>query len=240
MNVTDGSALYIAVQQKIADMIRAGEYKVGEQLPTEAELCQQFGVSRTTVRLALQRLEFDGVIERVQGKGTFVSEPKIGWASPNESFVQQMQTHGLSSHSRVLELSVIPANYSLSQTLMVNERDPIFKLVRLRFAGNEPLQHVTSYIPWFVAPGLNEEDCSNSLFELLRTRYNVSIHRTVESLEPICIDEELSQLMNIPAGSPAFLLYSLTYGSDDTPIEYARMIIRGERFKFTMERIHEE
>jgi GntR family transcriptional regulator len=72
-----GTVLYSIVKDKIADLIKSGEYAVGEQLPTELALCEQFQVSRTTVRLALQQLELEGRIYRVQGKGTFVSKPKI-------------------------------------------------------------------------------------------------------------------------------------------------------------------
>ena len=232
-------ARYVAILEKIIGMIESHDYGPGSQLPTEAELCAEFGVSRTTVRHALQHLEFQGLIERKRGKGTFVNIQKIrGWATPTESFTEQVQSHGLSSHSKVLDVRVIPATYKLAQTLLVSEKDPIIQLVRLRFANDQALQHVTSFIPWHIAPGLVEDDCTRSLFALLENKYNVSIHHAVEFIEPMITSSSISSLLNVPNGSPAFLLESITYDHKNVPIEYAKQVIRGDRFRFSTERTY--
>ncbi|MEK8129447.1 GntR family transcriptional regulator [Paenibacillus filicis] len=238
MEGKQGASLYISVKEKLHDLIKSGKYALGDKLPTESELGQEYEVSRTTIRLALQQLEFEGHIQRIQGKGTFVSKPKIRESiTPNlRTFVEQMKDLGLSSHSQVLELVVIPADSTLAETLHVEEKDPVVKLVRLRVADREPLQYVTSYLPWRVAPGLVNDDCSGSLFDLLRSKYEVNIYRSVESIEPVLTEEAISRLLGVPAGSPAFALESLTYNDKEQPIEYSYGIVRGDRFKFTMER----
>ncbi|RXZ78369.1 GntR family transcriptional regulator [Paenibacillaceae bacterium] len=238
MEEKQGAALYFRVKENLLALIKSGVYTLGDKLPTESELCQEYEVSRTTIRQALQQLEIEGYIQRVQGKGTFVSKPKIREPITRNirTFVEQMKDLGLSAHSKVLELIVIPADNTLAETLHIEEKDPVIKLIRLRYAEDEPLQYVTSYLPWRVAPGLVNEDCSGSLFDLLKSKYDVKIYRSVEAIEPILIEESISYLLEVPAGSPAFSLKSLTYNSEEQPIEYSYGIVRGDRFKFTMER----
>ncbi|SDM71267.1 GntR family transcriptional regulator [Fictibacillus solisalsi] len=240
INRSPGTALYYLIKEKLLELIKNETYQIGSQLPTESELCRMFDVSRTTIRLALQQLELDGKIHRVQGKGTFVSKPKINEALSQsmKSFSEQMKDAGLVSFSKVLAFEVIPAYYSLAQALEIDEEDPVIKLVRLRHGGTEPLQHSTSFIPWKVAPGLKREDCSGSLFQLLRGKFEIEIHRSVESIEPILTNEAMSELLNIPAGSPSFLLESITYSAKELPIEFSSSVVRGDRSKFVMERYY--
>ncbi|MGG3470394.1 GntR family transcriptional regulator [Neobacillus pocheonensis] len=235
-----GTALYFELKEKIKNMISSGIYPVGSKLPTETELCNKFEVSRTTVRLALQQLEFEGVIQKFQGKGTFVLQPKIKEKLTPKitSFSEQMHDAGLSSYSKVLAMEIIPAFPSLADSLEINHNDPVIKLVRLRFGGTEPFQHSTSYVPWNVAPTLIKDDCSGSLFELLRVKYQINIWKSVETIEPILSNQEVSEMLNIPSGSPAFSLESLTYSSDHVPIEYSFTILRGDRSKFVLERYY--
>ncbi|MGG3571438.1 GntR family transcriptional regulator [Bacillus gobiensis] len=231
----EGEPLYTTIKYKIIERIKSGEYKVNDQLPTESEFCNEYKVSRTTVRLALQQLELEGYITRIQGKGTFVSVAKIQTPIPQKirSFAEQMQ--GLHSKSVIHELEVIPADHSISSLLKVEVTDPVIKLVRIRYADNMPLQYHTSYIPWKAAPGLNKEECTGSLFELLRTKYNVNITRGTESIEPILTDEIISGHLLVKVGSPAFLSESITYDDNDTVIEYAQIITRGDRTKFIID-----
>jgi GntR family transcriptional regulator len=233
-----GKALYFTVKEKIASFIEEGKYEVGSQLPTESELCKLFDVSRTTIRLALQQLELDGKIYKVQGKGTFVSQPKISEPITQhiKSFSEQMNAAGLSSHSKVLDLGVVPATLFLSHKLGMEQDDPIIKLVRLRYADDVPYQHSTSYIPWKVAPNLLNDDFSGSLFELLKSKYDVHILKSVESIEPIIPEKSVCNLLNIPGNTPSFLSESLTYSTDNLPIEYSSTTVRGDYAKFIVER----
>lgn len=239
-NSKPGTALYYSVKEEILELIKSGTYKVGSQLPTEAELCKLFDVSRTTIRLALQQLELEGRIYKVQGKGTFVSKPKIqeNLTQSIKSFSEQMKDAGLSSYSKVLSMDVIPATSLLAHSLEIEENDPVIKLVRLRFAGTEPYQHATSYIPWKIAPGLLHDDCSGSLFQLLTTTYKVNLLKSVETLEPVLPDIEICELLHILENTPSFLSDSLTYSTENVPIEFSTTIARGDIAKFVSERFY--
>ncbi|MBW7454289.1 GntR family transcriptional regulator, partial [Paenibacillus sepulcri] len=113
MSTNKNVALYVVVKQKLREAIKEGQYQPGEQLPTEDELCKMYNVSRTTIRQALQQLELEGRINKIQGKGTFISTAKSGivhhMIAPIVSFSDHMQELGRRSETRVLEASVVPA-----------------------------------------------------------------------------------------------------------------------------------
>jgi GntR family transcriptional regulator len=236
-----GSVLYSIVKDKIADLIKSGEYAVGEQLPTELALCEQFQVSRTTVRLALQQLELEGRIYRVQGKGTFVSKPKIRhtMTSWEKGFAEQMIEQGLKPETRVVELTVIPASAAVAKSLQIAESDPVNRLARVRYADQEPVLYEISYLPWKLTPGLTAEECSGSLYRLLHAKYGLSVKRTVEYVEPALTDHTISQYIDTPEGTPIFFLETVAYiaaDPDEAPIEFSQGYYRGDRSKFVVER----
>ncbi|WP_274364990.1 GntR family transcriptional regulator [Paenibacillus thermotolerans] len=238
MEEKSGIALYNVVKDKILEMIKSGKYPIGEQLPTESELCKQFDVSRTTIRLALQQLALEGRIHRVQGKGTFVSKPKVHHSitSLEKGFAEQMLDQGLRPETRVLDLMVIPATPALAASLQIAEKDPVNKLLRVRYADNEPLAYEVSFLPWKFTPGLQHEDCEGSLYKLLRTKFQFPVKRTVEYVEPVLTDQMTSNYLNIPEGTPAFYLETTAYTADEVPIEYSYGYFRGDRSKFVIER----
>lgn len=236
-----GTALYYSIKEKILERIDREIYQVGGKLPSETALCLEFEVSRTTIRLALQQLEQEGRIYKLQGKGTFVAQPKIQETITQtiKSFSEQMMSMGLQSHSEVLSIETIPATLFLANSLDIQPNDPVFKLVRLRFAGQKPYQHSTSYVPWKVAPNLIHDDCSGSLFELLKTKYNLKFLKSIESIEPVIPTLQISNLLGIPENTPSFQSESLTYSTEMVPIEYSTTIVRGDFAKFVTERYYQ-
>ncbi|WP_078555600.1 GntR family transcriptional regulator [Bacillus alkalicellulosilyticus] len=236
------ASLQHIVKEAIVEKIKQGIYQIGDKLPPEIELCKMFNVSRTTVRLALQQLTLEGRIYRIQGSGSYVSEPKItqSLSSSGLGFANQMLEQGYQPKVVVIDLRVIPADSSLAEKLQLNETDPLTKLTRIRYANEIPIQYETSYIPWKFAPGLVEEkeDSLHSLFSLLQTKYNIKIHKTVESLEPIIPTTQLCTRLQMIEGTPAFQLETTTYNQNQAPIEYSEAIFRGDRSKFTIERYY--
>jgi len=241
VNHKEGTALYFTVKEKIQDKIQKGIYKIGCKLPTESDLCDEFKVSRTTIRSALQKLEFEGKIYKLQGKGSFVSTPKINEqiTSSIKSFSEQMKNAGLNFYSNVLDIELIPASALIAHELNIEENEPVIELVRLRFANDKPYQHSTSYIPWKIAPNLINDDCSHSLFELLTKKYNISMHKSIESIEPVIPEKLIGDILNIPYNTPSFLLTSHTYSTDNNIVEYSITIVRGDVGKFEAERYYD-
>ncbi|WP_274650991.1 GntR family transcriptional regulator [Paenibacillus humicola] len=234
------TALYTQVKTKLLDAIQSGTYKAGDKLPTELELCELYQVSRTTIRLALQQLDLEGRIQKIQGKGTFVMKGKIPHRTlaPIMSFPDHMQHLGRRSDSRVLEAIVVPADLTLGELLHIDPDAPVTKLVRLRIADDVPVAHEVSYIPWYLGPGLASDDCTGSLFKLLREKYGRRIVKSVETLEPVIPERAIASLLNIEPGIPTFLMKTVTYLEDDTPIEYSLSYHRGDTANFIIERYY--
>ncbi|MGV3465936.1 MAG: GntR family transcriptional regulator [Heyndrickxia sp.] len=238
VNEDSGKALHFKVKEAIIQLIKNGEYMPNTQLPTEAEFCDKFNVSRTTIRTALQQLTIEGYVYRKQGKGTFVADHKVRQIITNTvtKFAEQLTTQGKRPQIKVLNLSVIQADPFLEKFFSIQEGDPINKLERIRYADNEPLQYEISYLPWRKTPGLNLEECEKSLYRLLETQYNISIKRAVEHLELTIADKDIANKLKIKVGSPCFLLETYAYMGDDTPIEYSKTVFRGDRAHFIIER----
>ncbi len=231
---------YYQVKEWVSSNIARGNLKPGEQLPSEAQLCQAFGVSRTVVRQALEDLVNQGLVYRQKGKGTFVARPKIreGLAQKLTGFYQDMVERGLKPVTKVLELKVIPASGPLAEHLRLKPGAEVINIVRLRYVNDEPIVYVTTYIPYASCPGLLTQDLSNvSLYALLEQKYGLEVARGKRTLEAIAATEQDARLLGIKPGDPIFLLQSTSYLGNGQPIEYYVAKHRGDRSQFEVELI---
>ena len=236
--VNKDSALHSIVKESIINLIKSGEYPANTKLPTEAEFCNKYGVSRTTIRTALQQLTMEGYVYRVQGKGTFVAEKKVqqSLTSTVEQFSEQIMMQGKNPRIKVLNLKVIEATPILAEHFNKDIGDPVNRLERIRYVNETPLQYEIAYLPWNNVPGLDSEACEISLYKMLEQKYNVRISKTIEHLEIILADELLSEKLGISIGSPCFLLETFAYTEEGNVIEYSKTTYRGDRAHFVIER----
>jgi GntR family transcriptional regulator len=229
---------YLQLIQALKNKIQNGEWKTGDKLPGEFELCETYGVSRTVVRQALRELELDGLITRKKGKGTFISGPKI-----NESLVQKltgffedMVSRGHTPRSQVLHHDVIPAKAKIADFLQLEPSDLVHMIERLRSVDDYPIVLVTTYIPHALCPTLMKYDLNqDSLYTILENEFNLEISHGTRSVEAVAATEREAQLLNIPVGSPLILLNSVSYLADGTPLEYYHAVHRGDRSRFVVE-----
>lgn len=231
------SSMYFIIKESLLKQVQNGVYPVGEKIPTENELCKLYNVSRTTIRLALHELEIDGILERIQGKGTFVKRKELQ-LHKTLSFTDDLHFQGKEAKNKILEANVIPIDSPLDEILQIPLKSPVTHLLRVRYADNEPLLYERSFIPWNLAPGLSNEysESAGSLFMLLKDKYNLAINRTVEQLKPILADKTAGKLLNVKEGAPCMQVRTFTYLSDNTPLEYNFGIFRGDFQNFIIER----
>lgn len=234
----DGSALHLKVKDAIIQLINDGEYKPDSQLPTEAEFCEKYGVSRTTVRTALQQLTMEGFVYRKRGSGTFVSANKVKQVLTTtvDHFSSQISMQGKKPLIKVLKLEVIPADEYLCEQLKISEGEPVNMIERIRFVNDEPIQFETAYLPWYKTPAINKQGCEKSLYNLLKTQFGLKINKTIENLELFIADQETAEKLHICVGDPCFALDTLAYLQDGSIIEYSKTIYRGDLAHFVIER----
>src|SRR5918993_831772 len=231
-----GPAAYVQIEEELTERIRAGKLRPGDRIPPERELAEQMHVSRMTVRQALGRLADRGLLVREQGRGTFVSEPKLVQSlSRLSGFYDQMISQGIVPTSRLLSGEQILASTALAQVLDLRIGEPLYKVVRLRLGGGVPLALETSFFPARLVPGLLEQDLErNSIYRLME-RYDARPVRAVQSLEPVPARDQDAELLEILVGSPVMLVERTSWDARDRAVEYAKDIYRGDRSRFVTE-----
>jgi GntR family transcriptional regulator len=231
---------YAQLKDGLRAQIESGNWRPGDLLPGEAELCRQFDVSRTVVRQALKELTYEGLVVRRKGKGTFVASPKFTESHIQElsGFFKDMLDLGHTPFSQVLRQEIIPADPVVAERLGLKTGAPVVQIDRLRFVEDDPLVLVTTYLPYQLCPQLVEADLTHrSLYEFLETVCGLKLARGRRTIEAVAADEYQAGLLRIEPGAPLILLDSVSYLEDDTPIEYYKALHRGDRSRFEVELI---
>jgi GntR family transcriptional regulator len=183
-------------------------------------------------------LEYEGVITRQKGKGTFISLPKIneGLVQKLTGFYQDMVERGLKPGTKVLHQNVVPASEKVAHFLNITPGTSVIDIQRLRYINDEPIQMVTTYIPYELCPSLADVDLTNrSLYEFIEKECCIFITRGHRFIEAVLANEYEASLLGIERGSPLLLLDSVSYSEDGQPIEYYHALHRGDRSRFEVE-----
>jgi GntR family transcriptional regulator len=221
-------------REQVLDMIES--LSVGEAIPSERQLSVDLGVSRLTVRAALDDLVREGYLVRRRGAGTFVGEPKIAQELTMSSFTEDMRRRGMTPASKTLELRVVAAGAWLGRVLHVSPSEPVVVVKRLRLADRETMAIETLHVREALVPGLSAGDLENgSFYELLRSRYGLEIVGGVQSIEPTVTNDEESAALGVPLHSPAFLFERVTRSERGEIVEFVRSIYRGDRYRIVTE-----
>jgi GntR family transcriptional regulator len=229
---------YIQLMDIIREKVQQKAWTAGDQIPGEKDLCEHYQVSRTVVRQALRELEFEGVICRHKGKGTFISPPKIseGLVQKLTGFYQDMVERGLKPVTKVLHQQVIPASDKIAGFLSIEPGEEVIDIQRLRFVGEEPIQMVTTYIPYKICPTLANVDLTNrSLYEYLQTECGIFIAKGKRYVEAVLANETEAELLGIERGAPLLMLDSISFSETGVPVEYYHALHRGDRSRFEVE-----
>lgn len=229
--------LYYQLKEILLNRIRNGELKEGGFLPTEDELCKEFGVSRGTVRKAIAELKEEGYVISEQGRGVSLVKPKFEQSLLRfYSIGREMRSKHLDFHTKVISKEIAKPTRGIQEALDILGEEDLNKIVRVRYLDNEPLIMESIFIPVKICPNLLEENLEDiPLYDILEDKYKLRILKVRETLEPVVLREGESKILGIKIGTPAFLVERITYLIDETPIEVRKSIIRGDRFKFTTE-----
>ncbi|MGL5350297.1 MAG: GntR family transcriptional regulator [Cetobacterium sp.] len=232
-----GIPLYEQITREIKKSIENGLYKYGELIPTEVEFCKNFNVSRTTMQKALDSLVRDQILTRVKGRGTYVSGKKINqkFTSTLMNYNKEMEMKGIIPYTKVLEKSIISANEDISIKLNINLNEPVFKLVRVRFADEIPILYVTTYIPFLKANFIYEKDFEKeSLYDILEEN-NIIVKKASRTLEIKRSDELLAKHLDISTNEPLLYFETITTTEFEDTIEYSECYYRSDLNKFAFE-----
>jgi GntR family transcriptional regulator len=230
------SPLYHQIKEAITRQIVSGRWLPGHELPSEVDLCSHFGVSRGTLRRSLDDLQNRGLIVRRQGRGTFVESPKFE-GSVLGSY--RNFTGGALPHdpvSRLLGIERRRASTDMQRLLQLERRDWVWQVRRVQFMGGIPITLSTSFIPVSLAPRLDKEDLEGApLYTLLAQRYALVFLRAEEFLEPVIADEFVAQTLQVPVGTPVFMVERHSFLVGDRPGEFRQAYMRGDRYRYRID-----
>ncbi|GHU65868.1 GntR family transcriptional regulator [Spirochaetia bacterium] len=229
-------SLYYQLQEKLSRKIQSGEWKSNQKIPTETELCKLYGLSRITVRKAIEELVHEGRLIRFQGKGTYVAsinfEQKL---SKFYSFSEALKKKGKKEHVKMLSFDVIKLDAAAASRLGLGEDAEFYKITRLRMVDDTAYTVETSLIPYTLCPHLTEKNIMEKGLYNSMADDGVSPKRIVEKFRAVSIKANEAIHMGLKPGTPAIHLERTTYDSSRI-IEYCVSIVRGDFFTYTVER----
>ncbi|MBS3814025.1 GntR family transcriptional regulator [Candidatus Bipolaricaulota bacterium] len=230
--------IYYQIKELFKERIEGGDLEPHQRLPSERDLEKKYGISRMTARRALTELESEGYAYREQGKGSYVAEPKLRQALLElTGFTEDMKRRRMSPGARVIEQKLVDGDQELAAKLEVEVESKIFVLQRIRLAEEEPLAIETSHLRYEVCEGIEEYDFEDrSLYDTLKNDFDISLSWAEQSVEATLADEFEAENLGIDKGTPMLMTERTTYlGDEETPIEYARSVYRGDRYKLFVE-----
>jgi GntR family transcriptional regulator len=203
------------------------------QLPSENVLAAQHGITRVTVRRALDVLERDGWIYREKGRGSFAAVRRVEHELTKlVSTTEDMRKRGWALTTRLVSVETVPTPARVADALEVQEGEPCYKLCRLRIVDGDPISIQTPYLPTALCPDLEQNDLTQSLYRLLETRYGLRLWTGHETLRARCTLPQEEGLLDVPECTPVMYMERVTYTVTGHAVEYLEAVWRGDRYDF--------
>jgi len=228
------SPLYERVESILAGEIADGSLPPETQLPPEDGLVERFKVSRTTVRKAIQNLVERGLVEVRRGKGTFVTQPKITQELTElTGFVEDMRAVGRTPAARLLDKRIVAADETVAQQLALAPGTLVARLRRVRLADGVAMSFDETYLPRELGEKIAADDLeAEPVFALLEDKYGTPLVEAEYKLEAAAAGPDAAQALQVPAGSPIFLIERTSYTTGNRPVDYERLYYRGDLIRF--------
>ena len=229
--------LYAQTAEALRARLSQKIWRQGDRLPSETELCREFGVSSITMRRAIGMLVAEGLLVRIQGKGTFASGDHTLVLGPPQltSFTQDMERRGWRASARVVAVTFAPASAAVAAKLGVAEGAPTVVVKRVRIADDAPIAIQTAHLPSLIFPGLERYDFSReSLYRVLERDYEVRPVNAAETYRASTAEDSEADLLDVAPGSPVFRVERVTSDGTGRRIELAESVIRGDRYTLAL------
>ena len=223
--------LYTQLIGIIKRSITSGESAVGQLLPSEAELCQAYDISRNTVRQAIGALEEDGFVVRKRGKGTFVADPTTRRKSVQYSFTTEVSQQGKSPSSTLVSFDVVEATPRFREMMELEAGARLYCFTRVRNVDGKPMIVETSYYPQSIYPNLTREMLQTHSFYSLLYHVGVTPIAAEDTYEAVLLGDREAALLSTRSGQPAFLHQRRTSGENGRVYEFTTSYMRADRVK---------
>jgi len=227
---------YYRVEKHLRDRIRSGKLKPGDPVPPESQLVQQFNISRMTVRQALSRLVFEGLIERQRGRGSFVAEARFQHTHVFPSFEEEMQARGSKTSHTLIDKRIEPAEGKVAESLGLPEDTPVVVLERQRLVDGEVVGYEIRYFPRWIGDALTEDEVRTQTLVTAMRRVIGRVHSRLKLriLASVARPRE-AKVLGIKIGAPVLVRENTWFVDPEGPIQYGKSIYRGDRYQMDLE-----
>jgi GntR family transcriptional regulator len=232
-----GIPAYRRIQDSIRKRIESGELRVGDLVPPERELSRLHKVSLMTARHAVASLKQEGLVERRQGVGTFVSKPKI---LINEllSTTEQLAARGQSAKAKILSARTVDGEHEIVTRLALPLESSLLKLERLRHADGEPFSLEICYLSKARFPDLLKASFAReSLFKILEGKYNETLGHADEEIDAALPDARTADLLGIAKHQPVLRIRQIIYSTSGMPLIFVLGFYRSDRYSVAVRRL---
>lgn len=232
-----GLPIYIQIHNDIKRNIEAEKWKIGDRIPSERELSTEFGVSRMTLRQAIQTLVDEGILERRVGSGTFVANQKVQERmSGVTGFTDLMLAQDKKPSSKTISYHTMEPSLSEMEKLKITQDQSVLRMERIRYGDNIPICFEVATVPENIVAGLEKSEVTSSLYRALEQKKNLSLGKAQQTVSAMLASERIAEYLDIKRGDAILRLRQITYLQDGRPFEYVRTQYVGDRFEFYLEK----
>lgn len=233
---TNPTPLYYQLEEILREKIECGVWNTGDTIPTENEMMEQYGISRSTVRQAILALVNDGYLKREKSKGTIVTDNfgRKHVIGSLMSFTSEMNMKGIPHYSVLLSQKVVEADKLLSTKMSIPEGSQVYYLRRIRYVNDRPFLVDEHYIPYDLVPGIENKYKENtSLYSLLQDEYQFNLHHGQIVFEPTHPSGDECDMLKITPTTSLILAERVVYSESNIVLDYFKAYIHG-RFSIDM------
>lgn len=228
--------LYHQIKDILIKRIQEKRWMPGELIPTEQELIDEFGVSRTTIRQAITALAQDGLLEKRQGKGTTVKSHKlVGTLGRLTGFAEEVMEEGYLPYSKLIRSEFHKHLYTEKQKLKLADHEEILLIERIRFADDEPIALERTCWPKKTGDILKQHDLNGAKFYQILEEHNIHLKKANETISAVNATPYEADLLGISGGQSLLEMKRLSYGMDGRPLEYTVTKYRSDRYQYHVE-----
>lgn len=233
---------YYQLKKVIIEKINNEEYQSDLAIPSERELMETYKVSRITVRKAIDELVNGGYLYKVQGKGTYVKgDEKSSDLISITSCTEDVKRLGKKPTKKMIEFTLEKPNSKKRKALELTSDDKVFKLCRVLYADNRPINYTITYFPEKIFPGIDSHSFDKeSLYKVMQEDYGVSITKANRTIEAVQVQDDVATYLEMEPGAPVILFRCVTYGmvgGKELPIESFKCFYRTDEFKFYINQV---
>ncbi|NQG97797.1 GntR family transcriptional regulator [Streptococcus suis] len=228
-------AAYITIHDKIKEQIDQGIWAIGQRLPSERDLAEEFGVSRMTLRQGITLLVEEGVLQRKVGSGTYVANTRVQEKMRGTtSFSEIVQLQGKEPSSRVLSFIKTKPNEKEIDLLGLEKGEYVIRMERVRFADAVPVVYEVASIPARLIQDMKKEEVTNQFYKTL-TKNGFKLGKTQQTIYARLANDKIAKLLHISKKHPILALRQISYLDNGQAFEFVNSQYVGERFEFYLE-----